>query len=126
MAVSASAQANVTFQWDPYTALPGGFEMTLTPSMGTAIVKDCGQVTNNQCLVSAIPAGVFIASCRAYNIGIPIALKSYSDPSNTVSFTVPVKPPAPANTKIGIAQMTLNLSWPAGELLALDLIVRKE
>lgn len=119
-AASALAQANVTFQWDTYPApLPNGFEMTLTPASGSPIVHDCGPALNASCPVSAIPAGVYTAFIRAYNVGVPTTLKAYSPSSNVVSLTVPIKPAmAPAGAKVGNATMAFNITWPGKDSLS--------
>lgn len=101
LAVPAMA-ADVTFAWDYGTPMPSGFEMTLTQANGAVSATDCGAATDKQCKVSSLPAGTYSAYVRAYNIGSPATLRSYSPPSNTVSFTVPSQPATPANMKITV------------------------
>lgn len=119
----AMAQADIAFGWDYDTPGPSGFELRIT-SMNNGvppIIYDCGECANNTCLVPAVAPGVYQAVCLAYNTGIPENLKAYSEPSNSISFTVPEKPATPRALAIESATMTLNISWPAENHLAINM-----
>lgn len=108
------AQANVGFAWDYTPPAPSGFEMTLTavaPNSAAPVVYDCGASPQNTCTVAKVPAGKWSAYCRAYNTGDPVTLKDYSDPSNTVPFTVPAMPAVPAGLRNGPASVSLELHF---------------
>ncbi len=120
---TAQAQANVGFAWDYSTPMPSGFELTITPTSGAAIITDCGASVNKTCTASAVPSGSYSTFVRAYNVGVPATLKSYSAASNTITFTVPVAPATPSNDRVTTATMVLNMTWPAGTQLAMDITV---
>ncbi len=113
---SAMAQANVSFAWDPFPAgsQPSGVEMDLAPvapNTAKPISFDCGAALANTCTVTAIPAGKWSATARAYNTGDPVTLKQFSGPSNAVSLTVPAAPAIPQILRIGTATMALRLQY---------------
>ena len=52
-----------------------------------------------------LPTGSYFARGFAYNTGIPVELKEYSDPSNEVALTIPAQP-APMENLTGRKSVT--------------------
>lgn len=122
------AQANVTFAWDYGTPMPSGFEMRFAATAGgtPTFIFDCGPSLSKSCAVLAIPAGSWFGHCRAYNVGVPVSLKSYSDASNEVSLTVPPKPAGPTNNRVTGAQVAMLIDVPDDSIAKIALSFDKK
>jgi len=105
--IACARAADIKFAWDYITPMPSGFEMRIMDMTGTVIkTLDCGAAINKECTVTAITPGARQAQCFAYNVGIPSSIPlEYSDGSNIVQFTVPIKSAVPSGTKVAPNQV---------------------
>ncbi len=103
--VACSHAADVPFIWDYGTPMPTGFEMRIM-DMSNMVIQtyDCGAAAAKTCTVLNITSGNRQAQCFAYNDGAPDNIREYSNGSNIVAFTVPVKPTVPSNNKVADKQ----------------------
>jgi hypothetical protein len=126
--IPAMAQGSVTFAWDYSPPMPSGFEMRLAPTAGApaTITFDCGPSSGRECTVSNIPVGNWFATCFAYNIGVPATLKNYSDSSNVVPLTMPVKPAPAGNLSPRSGQIAMLIDVPEDSVAKIALSFDKK
>jgi hypothetical protein len=126
--IPAMAQGSVTFAWDYSPPMPSGFEMRLAPTAGApaTITFDCGPSGSKECTVQNIPAGNWFARVFAYNLGIPITLKAYSDSSNEVALTMPPKPAPAGNLSPRSGQIAMEITVPDDSIMRIALSFDKK
>lgn len=103
--ISCARAADVKFAWDIMTPAPSGVELRIMDDANVVIqTHDCGPALIAECLVPTISPGSRKAQAFAYQVGIPVTIKEYSDGSNIVPFTVPVKSTSVPTFRLKIPQ----------------------